>query len=294
MERKDGIQIIVLLAAFFILLFWFTPASAGPIKDPHFAERSREGYQCTTPNGSKRRCNRWNIDGEKRGFKRACVRRGENILPQIVQSHEDVVAPTPSRGCAMLYDDLLADIRNYEDLNVDWTNPWNSPDFVHETYRPLRKAEFRQMFKIRRGGMYRLKACMLSRHFEPLEYIFVESGLQVVLAEWRRNFEEIIHATLPEKIEAAIPEIGGYVGPVDGYRGHAGLTSAYFDGGYDAEIGEAVWTCHEKDVRLGRGFYVVTGQALPAERFDEELGVVSSYDGWGGISEISLNRIKEK
>jgi hypothetical protein len=73
---------------------------------------------------------------------------------------------------------------------------------------------------------------------------------------------------------------------VDGYRGHAGEKTAYFNQFTDPE---GLWSCYSKRLRLEKGFYEARVEANPT-RWDggENFPDFTEYEGLGVVREVSL------
>lgn len=73
---------------------------------------------------------------------------------------------------------------------------------------------------------------------------------------------------------------------IDGLDGHCGLHMAYHAPGAPAVDGS--WTCHQAYVGLKPGFYALVGVVSPYLSSIGNGEYLSGYDGYGGISHISL------
>lgn len=287
------------ILGFMIVMWMFVYGHANEIKDFNFTQRHRSGKACTSPKGRNLTCKVWHFQ-QDRGFHRRC---GRDVFKKLEQSSGGVIAP--QRGCVALYDEFWSDMRDFSDITAEQWEDYNPTDptdpIVMELRRPLLHAKFWQYVEVKRSGVYKFKACMTARFFEEPEYIFVESGMQATLSEWRREGTgEIVHVVLPEKervpLDMASPgELDAINESTDGlyerdaYTGHAGLLSAYYE---TSRSDTARYICHTQDIYLNKGFYVARGRVNPALRFDDEDGVLSNYDGWGAINHMSLRRQK--
>jgi hypothetical protein len=98
--------------------------------------------------------------------------------------------------------------------------------------------------------------------------------------------QDALQATVTDNTNTAIYD--GEIRPswyIDGLDGHAGLKMSYHT--QNAPV-DGVWTCHEAYTYLQPGFYAIVAMVSPYLSAMGGGNYLADYDGYGGISHISL------